>query len=504
MEKIMLRPMEHDGRLCVGMICDNLPSLNKLIRKIPRVRWSQRKRCYYVGLTRQSYQQILGTLGGKVDLDKTEVEKLIHEQLLELPGRLLRVTEMEEKITTGEYVTGKDVTGKDKSVNDGRVNDVIVKEKSVNDGSANEEPVNDLSVNNVPANEEPVNELSAKDGPVQGDPAGKISDRGFGASHPSLPLLDESGLVRSTKKVFVVPPQMPMYWISDGNKAELRRFLEQLTLKAYSESTIRTYKNEFQQLLKLIRNKPVQELTVDDIRRYMVFVMEKHGISEHTAHSRLNALKFYYEQVLGREKFFWEVPRPKKPDQLPKVMGERELERMFGAVSNLKHKALLFTAYSAGLRVSEVVNLRIRDIDSGRMQIRIEQSKGKKDRYVGLSILLLDVLRAYLTQASPRPLEYLFEGDIPGQPYSSRSAQQVFHQAKDRAGISKAVSFHVLRHSFATHLLEKGIDIRYIKELLGHFSIKTTERYLHVKRQDLITMINPLDELFKGRSWKGE
>jgi len=175
---------------------------------------------------------------------------------------------------------------------------------------------------------------------------------------------------------------------------------------------------------------------------------------------------------------------------------------MFASITNIKHKALLFTAYSAGLRVSEVVALKMSDIDSQRMQIRIEHGKGKKDRYVGLSVLLLDVLRAYLKKSNPRPTKYLFEGDTQGQPYTSRSAQLVFQQAKRRAGIRKEVSFHVLRHSFATHLLEKGVDIRYIKDLLGHFSIKTTEIYLHVKNEDLITIINPLDELYKGKSWE--
>ena len=224
----------------------------------------------------------------------------------------------------------------------------------------------------------------------------------------------------------------------------------------------------------------------------------KEGIKENTAHSRLNALKFYYEQVLKKEKFFWEVPRPKKPDQLPKVLGEIEIGRMFNAVSNLKHKAILFTAYSAGLRVSEVVNLKIKDVDSGRMQLFIENSKGKKDRYVGLSILLLDVLREYLKKCQPRPQIYLFENPLrPGDAYSARSAQAIFHDAKEKARINKNVGIHSLRHSFATHLLEKGIDIRYIKDLLGHFSIKTTERYLHVKRETLVNIPNVLDELNK-------
>ena len=219
-------------------------------------------------------------------------------------------------------------------------------------------------------------------------------------------------------------------------------------------------------------------------------------------HSRINAMKFYFEKVLGREKFFWEIPRPKKRRQLPKVLNESELERMFRSITNLKHKALLFTAYSAGLRVSEVTELKLSDIDSKRMQIRIENAKGKKDRYIGLSVLLLDVLRAYLKQIDPRPKKYLFEGEKVGEPYTTRSAQLIFHQARAKAGIHKEVSFHALRHSFATHLLENGIDIRYIKDLLGHFSIKTTERYLHVRKEDLITLINPLDELFKGKSWE--
>jgi site-specific recombinase XerD len=300
----------------------------------------------------------------------------------------------------------------------------------------------------------------------------------------------------------LTPNQIALYGkISSNNLAELEKMILLLKGKAYSRSTMTTYRGEMMQLLRLIGKKPVQDLMPDDLKRYMVYLLEKEGISENTAHSRINALKFYFEQVLGREKFFFEIPRPKKQLQLPNVLNERELHRMFTAVTNLKHKAILFTAYSAGLRVSEVVNLKIADIDSERMQIKVEQGKGKKDRYVGLGILLLDVLRAYIRLYEPRPRVYLFEGDTPGLPYSSRSAQLVFQLAREKAGVKKEVSFHSLRHSFATHLLEKGTDIRYIKELLGHFSIKTTERYLHVSKAQLISIVNPLDELFKGRKW---
>ena len=179
------------------------------------------------------------------------------------------------------------------------------------------------------------------------------------------------------------------------------------------------------------------------------------------------------------------------------MLGEQEIGKMFNAVNNIKHKAILFTGYSAGLRVSEVVSLELKHIDSDRMQMLIEDAKGKKDRYVGLSILLLDVLRSYIKQLKVRPAKYLFEGQFPGTPYSTRSAQEIFQAAKEKAGIHKDVGFHVLRHSFATHLLEKGVDIKYIKDILGNFSINTTERYLHVKKEQLITITSPLDDLWK-------
>lgn len=289
----------------------------------------------------------------------------------------------------------------------------------------------------------------------------------------------------------------PAWNLSTENLAALEKFVEQMKLKAYSESTIRTYRNEFMQLLRVLKNKPVNELAPDDLRRYMVYAMEKEGIKENTAHSRLNALKFYFEQVLHQEKFFWEIPRPKKPLLLPKLLNESELGRLFNALRNKKHKAMLFTAYSGGLRVSEIVNLKLKDIDSLRMQIFIARAKGKKDRYVNLSPVLLDILRAYLKTYKPGPKEYLFESEQTRTAYPVRTVQQIFANAKDAAGIKKDVGIHSLRHSFATHLLDKGTDIRYIKDLLGHFDIRTTERYLHVSKQQLVNIISPLDDLIK-------
>lgn len=291
--------------------------------------------------------------------------------------------------------------------------------------------------------------------------------------------------------------------VSVYNTNLLMRTTEHLQMKAYSVSTIRTYRNEIGAFFQTLKNKKADELTGNDVRRYIHYCTDTLHLSENTVHSRLNALKYMYEQVLGREKIFADIPRPKKPLLLPKLLNEKEITALFNALTNKKHKAMLFTAYSAGLRVSEVVNLRLRDIDSGRMQILVARAKGKKDRYVNLSPVLLDILRKYISEYRPKPKEYLFESEQTLTAYPIRTMQQIFSNAKQKAGIKKEVGIHSLRHSFATHLLDKGTDIRYIKDLLGHFNIKTTEIYLHVSKQNLVNITSPFDDLWKkeGIDW---
>jgi len=283
--------------------------------------------------------------------------------------------------------------------------------------------------------------------------------------------------------------------LSKENLTAMQKFTEQLKLKAYSPSTIRTYQNEFMQLLKLLKKKPASGLMPDDLKRYMVYAMEKEGINENTAHSRLNALKFYYEQVLYKNKFFFEIPRPKKPLLLPKVFSQDDIAAIIRASGNIKHKAMLMLAYAAGLRVSEVVSVKVQDIDSKRMCVLISQAKGKKDRMVRLSPVLLVMLREYWKKEKPVKNGYLFPGQNKGEAYSSRSLQLVLASAKQKAGILKPGSIHTLRHSFATHLLDKGTDVTMIQKLLGHNDIKTTLRYLHVTNRDILQVISPLDDL---------
>lgn len=276
------------------------------------------------------------------------------------------------------------------------------------------------------------------------------------------------------------------------NQPAFNRLIETLQLKAYSPSTIKTYRNEFSQLLYVLKDKQVDELDATKLRSYFLYCTNRLKLSENTLHSRMNAMKFYFEQVLKREKLFFEIPRPKKPSILPKVIHAQDVKKLLVVTTNLKHNTMLKLCYGMGLRVSEIVNLKITDIDSKNRQVFIERAKGKKDRYANLPESILLQLRTYYKTYRPR--KYLFEGQD-GEQYSRRSAQQVFKDALRKAGINKEIGLHGLRHSFATHLLENGTDIKFIQELLGHNDIKTTLRYIHVSRQSLKNVKSPLDNL---------
>lgn len=281
--------------------------------------------------------------------------------------------------------------------------------------------------------------------------------------------------------------------IPEVNSHVLSAMKQMLVLKGYSEATIRTYLNEMAQFLQSIKGHSADEFTTGRIKAYMQYCSEQLKLSEHTLHSRINALKFYYEQVLKRERFFWEIPRPRRPLQLPKVLSKEEVAGLIRAIENVKHRTMLMLAYGCGLRVSEIIRLRLTDVQEERRLLFIQRSKGKKDRVISLSPALLVMLRAYREQY--KPLLYLFEGQVPGTPYSVRSLEAVVHTAKKKAGIKKSGSMHLLRHSFATHLLDKGTDVVFIQRLLGHNDIKTTLRYLHVTNKDLINIVSPLEDI---------
>ena len=207
---------------------------------------------------------------------------------------------------------------------------------------------------------------------------------------------------------------------------------------------------------------------------------------------KINAIKFYFEQVLHRQRMFFDIPRPKSALILPKMLSKPQIKKLFSVVKNPKHLVMLKLCYGMGLRVSEIVNLKIENIDGDSMRVLIASSKGKKDRYVQLPESILEELRAYYKAYNPKI--WLFEGAYGGQ-YSARSVQAVFKSAMQKANINNTIGIHGLRHSYATHLIEAGADIRYLKELLGHSSVKTTQIYTHITDVSAAKIKSPLDGL---------
>ena len=281
--------------------------------------------------------------------------------------------------------------------------------------------------------------------------------------------------------------------LSKENLENLQQLIQILNLKSYSTSTQRTYINEFTQFLNLLGKSNAADFSVARIKDYLEYCKVSLQLSENSLHSRMNALKFFYEQVLKREKFFWEIPRPKKQTILPKVISKERIADLINAIENLKHKTIIMLTYACGLRVSEVVSLKVKAIDGQRKTLFIEKAKGKKDRIVSLNPNMLIMLREYYRQYQPKV--YLFEGQYKNEHLSERSIQQVMQKAKRKAGIIQEGSMHMLRHSFATHLLDKGIDVVFIQKLLGHNNIKTTLQYLHVTNKDLSNIISPLADI---------
>ncbi len=273
--------------------------------------------------------------------------------------------------------------------------------------------------------------------------------------------------------------------------AELNEYERLLKLKNYSLSTRKSYSHCFEKFLAHFKGHDINSLTKDQITDYLLRESDK-GISAVYQNQIINAIKFYYEKVLGRKKEFYNLPRAKRPFKLPTVFSEEEIVRLLAQVSNFKHKCILYLIYSAGLRISEAVKMKISDIDSERNIIFVRGAKGKKDRTTLLSRKLLEMLRQYYKIYKPK--EYLFEGETGGQ-YSVTSIQKVFNRALLASGINKKATVHSLRHSFATHLLERGTDLRYIQELLGHNSSKTTEIYTHVTKKGMDKISSPLDNL---------
>ena len=275
--------------------------------------------------------------------------------------------------------------------------------------------------------------------------------------------------------------------------SELRQKMKMdMELKGYSPRTIKNYTRIVSNFAKHY-NKSPELLKEKEIREYLHYCIMERKLSEGTVNYINAGLKFFYTKTLNKYWNMDKITRIKEPRRLPSVLSPEEVKSIFDVTENLKHKAILMTIYSAGLRVSEVCNLKITDIDSKNMQILIREGKGKKDRYSLLSKANLEILREYWKRY--HPTEYLFSGRYLTDAITPRSVQHVMEKSVIKAKITKNATVHTLRHSFATHLLDAGTDICYIQRLLGHTRITTTTIYLHLRRMDLLNIKSPLDIL---------
>lgn len=289
-------------------------------------------------------------------------------------------------------------------------------------------------------------------------------------------------------------PIRPKKALNKKSLEELEKTIQKLTLRGLSHSTIETYTSALKSFFSYFEAHDITRVSKEQIEAYLYHLVSKYRISESLQNTTINAIKSYYEHVLGQPREFYDIQRPKKSKELPNILSMEEVVALLESPQNIKHKAILTTIYSAGLRIGELIKLRVVDIRSDDGYIFIKGAKGKKDRHTVLSETLLKILRQYYKVH--KPSYWLFEGQDGGQ-YSTKSVQNIFRKAVKDSNANPWATPHTLRHSFATHLLQQGVSVRLIQSMLGHSNSKTTEIYTHVMRINSSEVKSPLDVILE-------
>jgi integrase/recombinase XerD len=413
MEKILLKPLYHRGEECIGIYYDNNSTLNKIVRNLPAVKWSQTNRCWYIPLNETNYKQITSALNKYAVIDNSILKQYLQNRK--------------------------------------------------------------QAATNVPVIPIP----GKKD--MQHLPASLAAGN---SNHPVLSLQIRNSHTRAIKAVGHLP---------GATQQVLKQFKIWMEQQRYSVSTIKTYINNLEVFFHFFDDRPFSNITKEDVIRFNHGHIIQNNLSVSYQRGMTGAIKLFYSKLrLDNIMQADELERPGKEHRLPEVLSKEEVQKIITATTNIKHKALLCLIYSCGLRIGEAINLKIAQLDKERKLIRVEQAKGKKDRYVPYSDKLISLLKMYYTGCKPK--QYLFEGQFGGK-YTARSASEVLARSVKKTGIKKKITLHTLRHSFATHLLEAGTDIRYIQELLGHNSPKTTMIYTHVSSKKISEIKSPLEDL---------
>ena len=299
--------------------------------------------------------------------------------------------------------------------------------------------------------------------------------------------------ISSKQNEFKRPERIKLPPVSTEHEQQLTHFVDYLRSKRYSESTINTYSDSLRAFFRFFPEKQIDQLDKDDVICFNNDYILKKDLSSSFQNQVINAIKLFYRNRFNRSMEIEHLHRPRREKRLPNVLSKEEVKSILDAPINIKHRSMLSLIYACGLRRSELINLTLKDIHSERKLLLIRQSKGKKDRVVPISDKILILLRDYYKLY--RPIAWLFEGQEPGTRYSEKSLENVLKQSIEKAGIQKRVTLHWLRHSYATHLLESGTDLRYIQELLGHSSSRTTEIYTHVSTKSIQQIRTPFDDL---------
>ncbi len=314
----------------------------------------------------------------------------------------------------------------------------------------------------------------------------------FYLDYSDLKKHQESLIFKKGKEVIVKPTAI-LQELPSESLQKIEQFKLWLNSKRYSESTIGTYIDALKTFLRYYAHKPLTEITNEDLIKFNNHYIMANHFSASYQNQVVNAVKLFFGKIENKKLNPELIHRPKRPKLLPNVLSKEEVKLILNAHGNIKHKAMLSLIYSCGLRRSELLNLKIKDIDSARHLILIKQAKGKKDRIVPLSDKILSLLRDYFTAYKPN--EWLFEGQDKNRQYDDASLAAVLKQALEKCNINKPVTLHWLRHSYATHLLENGTDLRYIQEILGHSRSTTTEIYTHVSTIGIQKVVSPFDSL---------
>jgi integrase/recombinase XerD len=306
------------------------------------------------------------------------------------------------------------------------------------------------------------------------------------AEQEGLKVIFEEEEVREEGVRRITPYDIPNY----------RTCPEEMILKLrelrYSEETVKTYKSYFEEFINYYNKEEIDKIDEKQIIGFLRYLVMERKVSTSIQGQAINAIKFYYERVMYGGRKFYFIERPRKEKTLPNVLNQEETVRLLKSVENIKHKCILMFAYSSGLRRGEILRLKASDIDRGLMRIRVSQSKGRKDRYAKLSYKILPHLDKYIEEYQPK--DFLFEGAAGGE-YSESSIQSIIRDAVAASGITKKTTLHTLRHTYATHSLEDGADLRYIQDMLGHSSSKTTEIYTHITQKGFDQLKSPMDNL---------